>query len=433
MIEGSVLLAVRLITSVLHWLACLILFRPLGWRSYIPLRAVGMLFLGSVLNWIILELFSLEFYQIVIPVWILCYSVLIGLACTQAKLSMVLYCAIWAMLSYSAVSELWFLLYDETLLFTDAVEVPRILLWACLTVGIYLVLWFTIPHWMPVYASGHVGPRQTISAVMLYVIFVALTFGFYQHGVFAPHGLTGILVVMAQGYCVIVLYLQTALFKKSAIQRELDTINLLWHQQQLQYERSKESISIINQKCHDLKHQLAAMRTMESSAQREKYIQEIQDSVNIYDAMVKTGNETLDTVLTEKSLICEAKHITVNCIADGSSLSFVDPVDIYTIMGNAMDNAMEAVSPFDQEALRIIDVLIHTRQRFLIISVTNPLKGELDFDDGIPRSTKPHNGYHGFGIRSIRSTVYKYNGELTVDTKDGIFSLRILLPLPEGQ
>lgn len=430
MIQGPALFAVRLCTGVLRWLACIIFLRPLNWRSYPPLRAAGMLLLGNVLDWVILELVPIEFYQIVIPIWILCYSVLVGAACTHAKWSMSLYCAIWAMLAYSAVSELWWLIYDENLSLSSN-AVPHILLWAGLTGGIYLILWFTVPRWMSAYASGYVGPRQTASAVLLYVIFVALTFGFYQHGVFSPNGLTGVLVVMAQVYCVTVLYLQTALFRKSAIQHELDTMNLLWHQQQLQYERSKENIAIINQKCHDLKHQLAAMRTMENSTQREKYIREIQNSVNIYDAMVQTGNETLDTVLTEKSLICEAKHITVNCVADGSSLSFMDPVDIYTIMGNAMDNAMEAVSSFDQEELRIIDVLIHTRQRFLIISITNPLKDDLVFEDGVPRSTKPQNGYHGFGVRSIRSTIHKYDGELTVNAKDGSFSLRMLLPLPQ--
>lgn len=430
MIERPILFVIRFGTSVLRWLACMTFFRPLGWRSYIPLRATGMLLLGSGLDWIIWELMPFEFYHIIIPVWMLCYSVLVGAVCTQAKWSMLLYCAIWAMLTYSAISELWWILYDESLPFSID-TVPPILLWAGLTAGIYLILWFTVSRWMPVYASGYVGPRQTVSAVLLYVIFAALTFGFYQHGVFTPHGLTGVLVIMAQGYCAIVLYLQTALFKKSAIQRELDTMNLLWHQQQLQYERSKENIAIINQKCHDLKHQLAAMRTMESSTQREKYIREIQKSVNIYDAMVQTGNETLDTVLTEKSLICEAKHITVNCVADGASLNFMDPVDIYTIMGNAMDNAMEAVSAFEEEALRVIDVLIHTRQRFLIISVTNPLKGALTFEDGVPCSTKPQDGYHGFGVRSIRSTIHKYHGELTVEAKDGSFSLRMLLPLPE--
>ena len=57
---------------------------------------------------------------------------------------------------------------------------------------------------------------------------------------------------------------------------------------------------------------------------------------------MRTGNEILDTILTEKSLICENSGIHINCVADGSLLAFMNPVDLYTLFGNALDNAIEA-------------------------------------------------------------------------------------------
>lgn len=246
-----------------------------------------------------------------------------------------------------------------------------------------------------------------------------------------PRRMTGALVVMSQLYTVTVLYLQTALFRKSAMQHELDTMNLMWHQQEAQYKLAKENIELINRKCHDLKHQVAAMRTMEGGERRDQYIREIEESVRIYDAIVKTNNETLDTVLTEKSLLCEANQIAINCVADGASLDFMDPVDLYTVMGNALDNAIEGVRAFEQKEMRVIDVLIYVRQRFLVISVTNPLKEELTFHEGLPVSIKPKNGYHGYGMRSMRYTAQKYGGELTVEAQDGCFALRMLIPLPQ--
>ena len=83
------------------------------------------------------------------------------------------------------------------------------------------------------------------------------------------------------------------------------------------YRIAKENIDIINRKCHDLKHQIAALRDMCTKEEREKYIEEIQDSIQIYEAMVKTGNDVLDTILTEKSLACKENDIVVSCVADG--------------------------------------------------------------------------------------------------------------------
>ena len=83
---------------------------------------------------------------------------------------------------------------------------------------------------------------------------------------------------------------------------------------------------------------------------RGKHIsKKIEKSVQIYSAIVRTGNEILDTILTEKSLICENSGIHINCVADGSLLAFMNPVDLYTLFGNALDNAIEAVRKLESK------------------------------------------------------------------------------------
>ena len=71
--------------------------------------------------------------------------------------------------------------------------------------------------------------------------------------------------------------------------------------------------------------------------------------MQIYSAIVRTGNEILDTILTEKSLICENSGIHISCVADGSLLAFMNPVDLYTLFGNALDNAIEAVRKLESK------------------------------------------------------------------------------------
>ena len=162
----------------------------------------------------------------------------------------------------------------------------------------------------------------------------------------------------------------------------------------------------------------------------DKYLKEIENSVEIYEAIVKTGNELFDTILTEKSLYCRARQIQVSCVADGSQMDFIDTIDLYALLGNAMDNAIEAVEQFKDLQKRQIDVMIYRQQHFLVIHVMNPLPGDLIYEAGLPVTTKTDKDYHGFGMRSMDRIVKKYEGFLRVTEEDGCFSLKMLIPIP---
>lgn len=349
--------------------------------------------------------------------------------CVKGGYLQALYCAIWALITQQLSYELWRLL---ALLPGFPAEVWWL---RSLWMGVvYVGLGLTAARWMPVRGEYHLGPRQTSLAVLMLGLFQFLN-GVFLYldrgtGLWRDPVLMRVVVAVAQVYCVTVFYFQNVLFQKSAMRQELTTLNLLWQQSRVQYSLSKENIDLINRKCHDLKHQMAALKSMTGSEERARYVAELENSIQIYDSIVKTGNEALDTILTEKSLYCEANHILISCVADGSRLGFINPVDIYAIFGNALSNAIESVQKITASGRRAIDVLVHVKRQFLVISITNPLTGELKFEDGLPVTTKPDNGYHGFGLKSIRHTAEKYGGFVTVEAKGGIFSLRILFPLP---
>lgn len=228
-----------------------------------------------------------------------------------------------------------------------------------------------------------------------------------------------------------VLWVQTSQRKAIYWQRELAVQEQLWQSQKEQYQLSRENIDLINEKCHDLKHQVAALRTIRDESQREASLREIERSVMIYDAAVQTGNEALDTVLTEKSLTCEHRDIKWTCMADGSRLAFLDPVDLYAVFGNALDNAIEGVQALRDPEQRVIAVTVFNRGSLAILQIENYYDGELQLQDGLPQSTKGDDANHGFGMKSIRRVVEKYGGSLTIHTEDHIFILSIVLPVPE--
>ncbi|MCD7946077.1 MAG: ATP-binding protein [Clostridiales bacterium] len=229
--------------------------------------------------------------------------------------------------------------------------------------------------------------------------------------------------------CSFVLWIQVNQKRRLDDQRRLDVQEQLWLQHKAQYEMATENVELINRKCHDLKHQIAALRSISDQGQREQSIQELEQSVMIYDSMVETGNGVLDTVLTEKSLLCEQRGITLTCVADGACLSFMDAVDIYALFGNALDNAIEAVSALEDEELRTIAVTVFARADLVFLQLENYYGGTLKGEGALPETTKEQEpGYHGFGLKSIRYTAEKYGGFLTVQTEDNIFLLRVTIP-----
>ena len=236
-------------------------------------------------------------------------------------------------------------------------------------------------------------------------------------------------IFLAQVICIIILYMQNELFKKSDMKQELMLMNLLWKKEQEQYQLAKENISLINQRSHDLKHQIRALRHA-SQEEFSQYLDEMEESIRIYEAIVKTGNDVFDTILTEKSLYCKEREIQVTCVADGSQMDFINTVDLYAILGNAMDNAIEAVEKFEEKEKRQIDVIIYRQQNFLVMNIINPMPERLVYEENLPVTTKGDKKYHGFGLKSIKYMAKKYDGFVNISEEDGCFSLKILMPIP---
>ena len=150
--------------------------------------------------------------------------------------------------------------------------------------------------------------------------------------------------------------------------------------------------------------------------------------VDVYDSSVDTGSEALDTILMEKGLYCHLHHIRWNCIAQKDVLDFMDAIDLYTMMGNALDNAAEGTEKIKDESDRNISVQIWRQGGFAVMQVENSYAGDLEFTDGLPVTTKGDKTDHGYGLRSIRDIAEKYRGTMTVKAEDGFFILSVVCP-----
>ena len=236
--------------------------------------------------------------------------------------------------------------------------------------------------------------------------------------------------IYAASICLIILILLLIQLRELRAQKKLDQSQTLWKQRQLQYEQSKENVDLINRKVHDLKHQIAALAQAENVGEHRKaFAAEVQNMIEVYDSDANTGNEALDTLLMEKGLYCHLHGIDWTCVADGKLLEQIDVVDLFTMMGNALDNAVEGVEKCGTEQYKSISVRIWRKNLFTIIQVENSYAGDIQFENGLPKSSKGDDANHGFGIRSIRSIAEKYGGTVTVKAEDQLFTLTILLPV----
>lgn len=228
--------------------------------------------------------------------------------------------------------------------------------------------------------------------------------------------------------CLLLLILQFGLFERGKDKRERAEIEKMMHGKQAIREINKENIDIINRKCHDLRHQIAAIRAMTGNAAIEKELKDVENAVLIYDSIAKTGNDALDTIITEKSLYCEKHNIKLTYLADVSGLGVMSDVDLYSLFGNAIENAIESVIDIPDPDKRVISMSIGRRGDLISIHIDNYVERPPVFEHGLPVTTKADKQYHGYGLKSIQYIAEKYGGHISVRVEDNVFELDIVIP-----
>ena len=227
-------------------------------------------------------------------------------------------------------------------------------------------------------------------------------------------------------FYVLILFLRSGILLRMEKERELALREQVWAEKEKSLRLTREAVETINIKYHDLRHIASRIR-------RGKDVLDLADSLTEslerYEQSYATGSDTLDMILTDMHLRLYQEGVSFVCMADGSALSFMPSLDIISLCSNALDNAFEAVTALPKEE-REIHMTVKKALGALSICVENPCAARPEMVDGIPATTKSDRRFHGFGMRSIRSTVEKYGGTMDIDTDGGCFKLMIMIPLP---
>lgn len=284
----------------------------------------------------------------------------------------------------------------------------------------------------------HAAPTRltiTAAATLMAVVMAVTAFAVSNLSFISDNGVT--MSVMSIFYIrtlvdiagVLILSVQHEQLREAALHSELTAMDNVLRRQYEQYRQSKENIRLINRRYHELKMQIAAIRAERDQAKQNAALAEMESDIRRYEAENKTGNPVLDTLLTAKSLYCQQHGITLTCVADGAALDFMDTMDLCSLFGNALDNAIESVEKLPDSEQRLIHLVVARQKSFLWVRVENTYDGAFQADGNLPKTTKTDARYHGYGLKSIYDTAEKYGGTAEITTQENQFTLKVLFPI----
>ena len=215
---------------------------------------------------------------------------------------------------------------------------------------------------------------------------------------------------------------------EDTLKAERVVIEQLLRERETQMKFSKETVDLINMKCHDIRHQAQMLRENPAVRIDEAALLEMEEAANIYDSYARTGNEAMDTILTEKGVFCQSNGIPFNYIVDGGSLSALSTSDLCSLFGNILENAIEAElqQPVDK---RLITLKVFRNRDYLCIHAENYCETLPEMKDDVPQTSKADKSQHGFGTKSILYITEKYGGHVSFTGKDHLFIVNIVIPL----
>ncbi len=224
------------------------------------------------------------------------------------------------------------------------------------------------------------------------------------------------------------LYLYHELLLQTIEKVEAQTLKNMFEMQYNQYQISEENMALVNQKYHDLKHQIIALKSNLGSGDSEGYLDQMLDDIKKYETRFSTGNKVLDTMLMSEALKCQARNIELTCVVDGEVLDFMNPMDISSLFGNALDNAIEGAEKIPEKNERLIHLAVDKQKSFVRIHVENRYIGKIRFRHNLPLTSKSDTNFHGYGVKSMKNIAEKYGGSIRAEAENGWFKLSILIP-----
>lgn len=214
------------------------------------------------------------------------------------------------------------------------------------------------------------------------------------------------LVQFASTVFLFVAYRRTAQkeMKQIQMQNELEKL----HTQEIYYSMLREQNEKLMLFAHDSKKHLSAIKGLCDDPRVESYIEELNNGLSSYSRRLHSGNETVDVIISRYAFECGQLGISFTCDLTQSNLDFMRDSDLVALLGNLLENAVNAAKKADK---KIVSVRTTSSEATDMITVKNTVAAPVRIADRMP--VYKASGLHGLGLKSAKSIVDRYEGELT--------------------
>ncbi len=231
--------------------------------------------------------------------------------------------------------------------------------------------------------------------------------------------------VLATMFFIIFMYSKNILYLREQEQR--DKVQIAQLQQQYAYYQDKlKDEERIRSIYHDMKNHLLVLEGAQATDETRKMAQELRTQIADYENYIHTGNDFLDIIIRDKAEKAREKHIDFSAFIDFNGVDFIEPLDISTLFGNGIDNAIEASENLP-EYKRLITIKAERVRDMLLITIENNTQPGNHLTEG---TTKKDRFVHGFGIPNIKKAVERYSGQCSFQQEERVYRLKILIPCP---
>lgn len=218
--------------------------------------------------------------------------------------------------------------------------------------------------------------------------------------------------------------------KDSEISRQYQLLQQHLASEKQQIHLMDEQQQEVRRLVHDVKNSLLPIvnaLNQENQTMAKYLLAQILDGFTQSPSRIETGYSLIDAILSQKLKVSQDRQIRLNVEYHLNDIQRISDIDLSVILGNALDNAIEATEQIEEMERRVINLTLQSEKGLLTIKLNNPISGQLIKKNGQYLSTKSDHNNHGFGISSIRLLVEKYQGLMQIDSTESEFSLTIIL------
>ncbi|WP_373600458.1 GHKL domain-containing protein [Paraclostridium bifermentans] len=234
--------------------------------------------------------------------------------------------------------------------------------------------------------------------------------------------------------CIVIILLFRRVIKENKLKAQEELMQNKLDMQYSHYISIQESHMKVRQLYHDINNHIYCIDNLKNNSKEvNEYVNNLKDEIKEFKSIHNTGNMILDIIINEKSELCTKKGIKFTCDINFSKIDFMKPIDLCSIFTNILDNAIEACDKINDEYInKYIRIKGTIAKSFFIIKCENSKVNDIEIRKNRFLTDKKDKFTHGIGIKSIKSSLEKYNGELLFEDDKNKFVLNIYIPLNQN-